>query len=155
MSTDISTIMVAISGGQYISLSGMKNGQRPAEDLADFVKRIRHEKDLSQRDVERRSGGPKEGISKGYIGQIENRDVLGISVTPQKLRALAIGLDESEDDVFAIARGVNGNEPSTLEKRFAVMFRGWDEASEEERAKTLAAVEMIAESFQRRRNQKK
>jgi transcriptional regulator with XRE-family HTH domain len=78
--------------------------RRHVEDLADFVKRMRHEKDLSQRDVELKSGGE---ISKGYIGQIENRDVLGDSVTPQKLKALAAGLSVSEDEIFAVARGMN------------------------------------------------
>jgi transcriptional regulator with XRE-family HTH domain len=102
MSTDISAILVALSGGRDISLSGVNNGREHVEDLAEFVQRVRREKGLSQRDVETKS---ERGISKGYIGQIENREVLADSVTPQKLRALARGLGVSEDEIFAIARG--------------------------------------------------
>jgi transcriptional regulator with XRE-family HTH domain len=103
MSTDISTKSVALSGGRNCSLFGVNIGQETVEDLAAYVQRIRHEKGLSQREVQAQSG---KKISKGYIGQIENREVLGHSVTPQKLRALAKGLGVAEDEVFAKARGV-------------------------------------------------
>jgi transcriptional regulator with XRE-family HTH domain len=123
------------------------------EDLADYVKRVRHEKGLSQRDVEIKSGN---GISKGYIGQIENREVLGQSVTPKKLQALAKGLEEPEDKLFAIARGIAENgEPKELEEEIAVMFYGWSEASEEDKRATLEAIRMVGESFQQRRRRKK
>lgn len=102
MSMDISGLLGDKSGGRYISLLAVNNRHRPVEELADYVKRLRFEKGLSQREVEVKSGNR---ISKGYIGQIENREVLGHSVTPQKLQALAVGLGVSEDEIFAVARG--------------------------------------------------
>lgn len=148
MSTDISELMVDISGGRYIRLSGVNNGQQPQEDLADFVKRIRFEKDLSQRDVEVKSGS---GISKGYIGQIENRTVLGHSVTPQKLQALAVGLGVSEDAIFAVARGKPLNGPEVFDSEIAVLFNGFDELSDKDKLELLATVKMLASEVQRRR----
>ncbi|HEX6624046.1 MAG TPA: helix-turn-helix domain-containing protein [Pyrinomonadaceae bacterium] len=91
----------------------MNSRREQIEDLADYVRRVRYEKGLSQRDVEVRSGG---GISKGYIGQIETREVLGHSVTPQKLQALAAGLGISEDELFAVARGVSSAGDLSLEE---------------------------------------
>lgn len=152
MSTDILASLVEISGGRNTSLFAVNNGQKKLEDLADYVSRVRFEKDLSQRDVEIKSG---HSISKGYIGQIENRTVLGRSVTPQKLQALAKGLGVSEDEVFDVARGVNAAEPSTLEAEVGVLFYGWDDASDEDKKATIEAIKMIAEGFQRRRTRKK
>lgn len=150
MSTDISTIMVALSGGRDISLLGVNNGHGSTEDFAAYVQRVRHEKRLSQRDVEHNSD---RGISKGYIGQIENREVLSDSITPQKLRALARGLGVSEDEIFAVARGKPLTYEDPLDLR--VLFDGWNEASEEDRAQALDDLKMIAERFQRRRQSKK
>jgi transcriptional regulator with XRE-family HTH domain len=81
--------------------------KKEIEDLADYVQRIRFDKDLSLRDVEKRSNGK---ITGAYINNIENRLVLGNSVTPKKLSALATGLGVSEEEVFAIARGKSTGE---------------------------------------------
>jgi transcriptional regulator with XRE-family HTH domain len=153
MSTNISPTSKDISTARYISLFGVNSRRRENEDLADYVQRVRREKGLSQRDVEAKSGG---GISKGYIGQIENRDVLGQSVTPKKLQALARGLEEPEENVFAYARGLAQNgEPKEFEEEIAVMFHGWKDASPEDRQVTLEAIRMIAVGFQQRRRRKK
>ena len=148
MSTDISALLVDISGGRYIRLSGVNNGRDELEDLADFSKRIRHEKDLSQRDVELKSGG---GISKGYIGQIEDRTVLGHSVTPKKLAALAKGLQVSEDEVFAVARGKTLDAKESFDGEFAVLYKGFHDLSPEDQAEMRAMVRVIATEIERRR----
>ncbi|MDQ1610308.1 MAG: hypothetical protein QOG00_239 [Pyrinomonadaceae bacterium] len=148
MSTDISGASVDILGGRYISLSGVNNGHQPKEDLSDYVKRIRFEKGLSQRDVEIKSGGE---ISKGYIGQIENRTVLGHSVTPQKLQALSVGLGVGEDEIFAVARGKTLNSAESFDSEIAVLFKGFDELSDEDKLELLATVKMLANEVQRRR----
>lgn len=147
MSTDIINASSHIIDDRNLSLSVVSNRQTPVEDLADYIRRVRNEKGLSLRDVEIKSG---LAISKGYIGQIENRIVLGHSVTPQKLQALSRGLGVSEDEIFAIARGKSHREPE-MPAEFAVLFYGWEEATDEQKAETLAAIRMIAESFQRRR----
>ena len=75
------------------------------ESLAQYVQRILHEKNLKHNDVEERSrhNGDK-GIAHASIGQIVN----GIAKNPSvsKLKALAVGLDEPEDDLFNVARGL-------------------------------------------------
>jgi transcriptional regulator with XRE-family HTH domain len=75
---------------------------QPAEDFADFIRRVRTEARLSTRDVAKASNGL---ISHGYVSQIENRQVLGQGVSPGRLVGLARGLGVSEDEVFAAARG--------------------------------------------------
>ncbi|MET0650202.1 MAG: helix-turn-helix transcriptional regulator, partial [Pyrinomonadaceae bacterium] len=97
MSTKILDESSLSSDDGNISLSVVQTGRAIKEDLADYLRRIRNEKGLSLRDVEVKSGSK---ISKGYVGQIENRSVLGQSVTPQKLQALSVGLGVSEDEIF-------------------------------------------------------
>lgn len=151
MSTDISAILGGKSGGRNISLSLVNNGHQPVEDLADYVKRVRHDRGLSQRDVEFKSGNK---ISKGYIGQIENREVLGQSVTPQKLQALAVGLGVSEDEIFAIARGkpVGPMPPTDFHSALAAMgiehfqaYGGVENLTDEDRAEIVGVLEAIIE----------
>ena len=72
------------------------------EDLSRYVRRILAEKRLSFRDVQRDSGG---GITQGYVGAIVNRRYVNPSV--EKLKALARGLGESEENVFRVARGLS------------------------------------------------
>jgi transcriptional regulator with XRE-family HTH domain len=71
------------------------------EDLSRYVRRILGQKRLSFRDVQRNSGGR---ITQGYVGQIVNGGYANPSV--EKLKALACGLGESEEDVFRAARGL-------------------------------------------------
>jgi transcriptional regulator with XRE-family HTH domain len=151
MSTGISPTLTVIAGGRFTSLSAVNNRQRQIEDLADYLRRVRNEKGMSQRDVEIKSGNR---ISKGYIGQIENREVLGHSVTPQKLQALAVGLGVSEDEVFAVARGKSLAIPEVFDSEIYVMFRGFDELSDEDKADLLGTIRMLAAEVQRRRPRK-
>jgi transcriptional regulator with XRE-family HTH domain len=148
MSTNILDASSDSIDGRYISLLVVKNGRSEIEEFADFVRRVRNEKGLSLRDVEAKSGGK---ISKGYVGQIENRDVLGQSVTPQKLQALAVGLGVSEDEVFAKARGINRDGPEVFDSEIYIMFKGFNELSDEDKAELLPMVRMLAAETQRRR----
>jgi transcriptional regulator with XRE-family HTH domain len=151
MSTIISTVSANMLPAKYISLFGMPTERTQKEDLADFVMRVRNEKGISQRGVEINSGGT---ISKGYVGQIENRTVLGDSVTPQKLRALAKGLQASEDEVFAVARGKSLSEAEIFDSEIGVLFKGFDELSDKDKAEMLATVRMLGSEIQRRRPKK-
>lgn len=72
----------------------------PITSLADYVRRIRNEKDLSLAQVSAQSHGR---IGKTHINRIENGTVNRVSLT--KLRALALGLDVPEDDLIAVAQG--------------------------------------------------
>jgi len=68
--------------------------------LADYVRQMRHERNLSLAEVSARSGGQ---IGPTHVNRIENKNVR--NVTLPKLRALAKGLGVPEDELLAIARG--------------------------------------------------
>ena len=72
----------------------------PITYLADYVRRIRNEKNLSLAEVSAKSRGQ---IGKTHINRIENGIVTRVSLL--KLRALARGLDVPEDELIAIAQG--------------------------------------------------
>ncbi|MCA1567267.1 MAG: helix-turn-helix domain-containing protein [Acidobacteria bacterium] len=117
------------------------------ESLADYVRRLRvKEKKLSLTDVERNSGG---GIDASYVNRIENGIVT--NVTPEKLSALAKGLQVSEDEIFAVARGKSLNGAEVFDSEIAVLFNGFDELSDEDKLELLATVKMLANEVQRRR----
>jgi transcriptional regulator with XRE-family HTH domain len=71
------------------------------ETLSQYVKRILKEKQMTMKNVQERSQG---GIADAYVGSIVN----GVAKNPSvdKLKALAAGLGEPEDDVFKVARGL-------------------------------------------------
>lgn len=71
----------------------------PTEDLAQLLRRVMDQKDLTQLEIARRSG-----ISKSTIGAWINR-TRGIDRGPsrERLRSLAAAIGEPEDRVFAAA----------------------------------------------------
>jgi transcriptional regulator with XRE-family HTH domain len=69
--------------------------------LRDYVREVASQKNLSDREIEKRS---RKGITASYIGDIKNGQVDNPSV--KKLQALARGLGVSEDEIFRVARGV-------------------------------------------------
>ena len=71
-----------------------------ANSLPDYVRRVRHERNLSLAAVSARSG---EKIGKTHINRIENGLVTHVSLP--KLRALALGLGVPEDELLAVAQG--------------------------------------------------
>lgn len=119
-------------------------------DLARFVRQKMDDLNLSTYDVERRSGG---AITHGSVWNILNQRVK--DVKSGTLSALAKGLGISEEELFDVYRGKQPAGDGVLEEEIGVLFYGWAEADEAAKAETLAAIRMIAESFQRRRNTKK
>jgi transcriptional regulator with XRE-family HTH domain len=92
------------------------------ESLAEFVVRVRNVKGLSLKDVEHQSARRGQKIVASYVHGIEN----GNSRNPSKdkLVALARGLDEPEDLVFAIARGrMPSNKDDGRELQLLAHFR--------------------------------
>ncbi|MGB7925550.1 MAG: helix-turn-helix transcriptional regulator [Pyrinomonadaceae bacterium] len=104
--------------GYHSSLFSVESSNKP-ESLADYVRRVRQEKRFSTTEVERQSGGD---ISDAYVTRIENGYVRNVS--PEKLRALAKGLQVSEDEIFAVVRGKSAEGDLTLtELRLIEYFR--------------------------------
>lgn len=90
-----------------------------AETIGEFSQRIRFEKNLSVAEVRAKSGNK---ISPSYISKLENEPFVNPSAP--KLQALAKGLGEDEELVFAIARGQNLNSENDVERiELEAMYR--------------------------------
>lgn len=72
--------------------------------LADFVRRVMKLKGLTQKDVQRLSGGR---ITDGYIASISSGRASNLSV--EKIKALADGIGVDLDTLFHVACGVPGD----------------------------------------------
>jgi transcriptional regulator with XRE-family HTH domain len=70
-------------------------------DLGEYVKRVMKLKGLTQKDVQRMSGGR---ITDGYVASITTGRAKNLSV--DKLRALADGLGVDTDELFHVACGL-------------------------------------------------
>jgi transcriptional regulator with XRE-family HTH domain len=92
------------------------------ETLAEYVRRVRNEKNLSLRDVERNSRRAGLKIVGSYVSRIENE--IATNPSKDKLVALAAGLVVQEDEVFAKARGKSLQDPSVREEQMLTLFRG-------------------------------
>jgi transcriptional regulator with XRE-family HTH domain len=71
-------------------------------DLSEYVRRVMKLKGLTQKDVQRMSGGR---ITDGYVASITIGRASNLSV--EKLQALAAGLGVSADELFHVACGVS------------------------------------------------
>jgi transcriptional regulator with XRE-family HTH domain len=92
------------------------------ETLAAFVRRVRAEKNLSLTDVERQSARHGAKIASSYVSKIENGDTKNPS--PEKIKALARGLDVPEDEITAVAFGkAPKTEAEARETRMLHYFR--------------------------------
>lgn len=105
------------------------------EDLADYVRRIINEKELTLRQVEERSGG---AITHGYVSKILSRAVTNLSV--DKLKALAKGLGIPEEELFAVVRGkTTSGELAFDELRLLELYRT---LAPERRLEVIAHLEL-------------
>jgi transcriptional regulator with XRE-family HTH domain len=113
------------------------------ETLSDFVRRVASEKDLTYREVARRSGLSSPSISDIISGKTRN-------IKSSTIPALAKGLGVTEEEILAVIGGrpLDYKEPLDEVK---VLFNGWAEASDEDRQATMELIRMIAEGFQKKR----
>jgi transcriptional regulator with XRE-family HTH domain len=108
------------------------------ERLADYVRRVRNEKGFSLSKVEKNSGSE---IDASYINRIEN-DLIR-NVTPEKLSALAKGLEVSEDEIFAVARGKRLTDGEQLGLELEKLIKYYREVPRECQLDILASTEAI------------
>lgn len=121
------------------------------EDLADYIRRIINEKDLTLREIEERSGG---AITHGYISKILSRAVTNLSV--EKLQALAKGLGISEEVVFAVARGkALDGDPEFEKSEIAALFYDYKDLTEEDQKDLRVIWEMLGVEIKRRKKTSK
>lgn len=130
------------------------------ERLPDYVRRVRNEKGFSLSKVEKNSGGE---IDASYVNRIEN-DLIR-NVTPEKLSALAKGLEVSEDEIFAVARG-KSLEPMTPTDFYTALqamgveqfqaYGGVESLTDEDRREIIAVIgTMIEQKLLRRQGGRK
>jgi transcriptional regulator with XRE-family HTH domain len=87
------------------------------ESLSDYVRRIKHTKNLTLNQIEKNSKGE---ISKGYVHDIIKEKVTNPSVA--KLQALAKGLNVEANEIIAIARGKALDSESAFAARFSSLL---------------------------------
>jgi len=107
------------------------------ETLGAFVRRIRIEKRLSCKDVEKRSARYGRAISGAYVNRIENQDKL--NPTPDRLVALAKGLGIPPQELLARAAGVVSSNRAGEDLHFITVF---NELSAKRQADVMKIVDM-------------
>jgi transcriptional regulator with XRE-family HTH domain len=125
----------------YVNRSSVQN----QETLADFVRRVRNEKNLSLTDVERRSG---DQIANSYVSRIENGLVTNVS--PQKLTALAKGLGVDDSEVMAIAFGKKRSDPAIEDALLHAMGYEYGKLSEKDKEALRPVLELVLEQIKQR-----
>ena len=109
----------------------------PTEPLGDFIRRIRNEKGLSCKEVEKQSARFGKPIAASYINRIENNVML--RPTADRLMALANGLGIPVDELLARAVGVAPSNDSSHEFELLTRFK---KLSAERKADVLKIVDM-------------
>lgn len=110
------------------------------ESLSDYVRRVANEKNLSHREIARRSG---DLISHVTVGDIINNNRGDIKV--ETIRGLAKGLGVSEEEIFAVVRGKTTSGELTFDElRMLELYR---KLSPEKRMEAIAHLE-VAFQFQ-------
>jgi transcriptional regulator with XRE-family HTH domain len=110
----------------------------PISCLADYVRSVRNEKNLSLAEVSARS---RRRISKTHINRIENGAVSRVSLL--KLGALSRGLDVPEDELIAAAQGKSpGRRAPANEAKLLSYFR---QLSPNRQKEVLAMIRALAE----------
>lgn len=98
------------------------------ELLSDFVRKTMKAKGLTTRDVER---GSKNNITHSYINKIKNGHVKNPSANI--LQALATGLSESPEILFALARGKSPDGQMLANAIFSEIAKDYADLTEDER----------------------
>ena len=127
----------------YVEPIRMAN--RSPEPLGDFISRIRNEKGLSCADVSKKSASFGKPISASYVNRIENKRIKDPS--PDRLRALAHGLDIPAADLLVRAAGLVAPGGQSEEHHLVTRFR---ELSPDRRVVVLNIVDMFHSEASRR-----
>src|SRR5688572_30048996 len=120
MTRPLPVLISSVLGSPNVGNVGIE--KMPIETLAEFVSRVRNAKGLSLKAVEQQSARRGHKIAASYVFRIEN----ALSRNPSKdlLIALARGLEEPEEVVFAIARGrMPPNKEDSRELQLLANFR--------------------------------
>lgn len=143
MSSIIFTEKVLTVPAENITLRGVS--RKHDEDLADYI-RGKLREGLTLRGIEERSGGE---ITHSYLSKI----LSGAASNPStdKLRAIAKGLGVTPEEIFSVAAGKPLSNGKAFDSEIAVLFKGFAELSDKDKAELLGTVKMLASEIQKRR----
>jgi transcriptional regulator with XRE-family HTH domain len=143
MSSKIFTAKVLVVTAENITLLGVSRKQD--EELADYLRQKLNE-GATLRGVEERSQG---GITHSYLSKL----LSGAASNPSrdKLKAIALGLGVSEDEVFAAAQGRIRSESEVFDSEIYLMLKGYDELADKDKSELLPTVRMLSAEIRRRR----
>lgn len=143
MSSKIFTTKVLVVTAENITLRGVS--RKHDEELADYLRQKLNE-GATLRGIEDRSEG---GITHSYLSKL----LSGAASNPSrdKLKAIALGLGVSEDEVFAAAQGRTRSESEAFDSEIYLMLKGYDELSDKDKSELLPTVRMLSAEIRRRR----
>lgn len=120
------------------------NGDKPT--LAEYVNARMIDLGFSLRDVETRS---HHHITKSYVNKIRNGIVTNPS--PDKLKALAKGLDRPEEEIFDIVLGVEA-QPGEFEKRLLYEVSGHSNWTDNQKRRFIETVRLLVAGIRSERS---
>lgn len=120
------------------------------ESLRDYVRRIVTSKpDMSHVKVAKRAKKLGGDISAGYVNTV----IQGLVKDPgvSSIKSLALGIGETEDDLFEVARGKQlADDAGYRESVFAMLYNEFSHLSKEEKREMQPLIEMLKHEIQRR-----
>ncbi len=127
--------------------------KNPTKALSEFIKRIKREKGLSLKAIERASEDSATGekISGNYVNDLINGNAVP---TVSKVQALARGLGESEDLLFEIARGVEPHSTGAHRCSSTCLAKQISELSKEDQKRLRPLLEMVQKEVATLRRQR-
>jgi transcriptional regulator with XRE-family HTH domain len=111
------------------------------EKLADYVRRVANDRQMTYREVARRSGVSSPTISDILSGKTR-------AVKVETLQALAKGLQVPEDDIFDVARG---KKKGNLSETRTAFFGAGQELSADDWEEVIAIARCVIDQKSRRR----
>ncbi len=109
-----------------------------ADKLAEYVRTVLAEKKLSTYQVAKNAGG---GIDQSTVSRIKNGDIKNPSLPI--LKALAKGLGVTEEEIIALARGVQPRTSAVNNERFQSMALKFDQLPPEGQEKTRELIDYL------------
>ena len=117
---------------------------KPKESLRDYVRRVIAQKGLSHVKVAERARKLGHDLSPGTVNTVIQATVVSPKVST--LQALAAGLGEPEDDLFALARG---KQPASTGE-WASIESEYKHLSESDKKELRPVIEMLKQEIHRR-----
>lgn len=127
--------------------------KRSSNDLGEFIKKVKRERNLSLKRIERDSedeAGNK--ISGNYVNDLIQGNA---EPTVKKLQALARGIHQSEDLLFEVARGVARNSSGVHRCSSTCLAKQISELPREEQQQLRPLLDMLRQQVQTLRSAKK